>query len=102
VGDGEADGDRAVVAEAPTPVGCAALAVDVAAAVAVDTAPVLAAALAEAAAIAAFLADTAVMLEKSREAAKATPTINVMMGVGIFILRGTQRGPREVQIFLRT
>ena len=78
VGDGEADGDCAMVAAA---VGCAALAV--------DAAPAVAAALAEAAASAAFLADTAVMLETSREAARATPTINVMTGVGIFMLRGT-------------
>jgi hypothetical protein len=88
LGDGEADDECAVVAEAPAAVGCAD---------AVATDPALAAALAEAAASAAFFADTALMLETSRDTARATPTINVMIGVGIFMPRGTRRGPRGVQ-----
>jgi len=91
VGDGEADGDSALVAEADAAVGGATLAVGAATAVA--------AALEEAAASAAFLADTAVMLEKSKETARARPTINVITGVGIFMSRGTQAGPRRFNAF---
>jgi hypothetical protein len=102
VGDGEADDDRAVVEEATVAVGRAAAFVDAAAAVPAVVAAAAAAALAEAAEAAAFLADTAVMLAKSKEAARATPTINVMTGVGIFMPRGTQRGHPGVQRFRRT
>ena len=98
MGDGEADGDRAVVAEAPAAVGCAAAVVDAAP----PWPQARAAALAEAAASAAFLADTAVMSAKSKETARATPTINVMTGVAIFMPRGTQRGHPGVQRFRRT
>ena len=59
----------------------------------------LAAALAEAAARADFLADTADMLAISSTTARATPTSNVMIGVLIFMTRGTQHGPRKVQPF---
>ena len=71
-GDGEADdGDGAALGEDAADVG--------------ETALVVAAALADAWASAAFLALTAVMLEKNRDAARATPTINVMTGVGILM-----------------
>jgi hypothetical protein len=43
------------------------------------------------------LALTAVMLEKNSDAARATPTINVMTGVGILMSRGTAHGTRTVQ-----
>jgi hypothetical protein len=103
VGDGEADGDRAVVEEATVAVGRAAAFVDAAAAVpAVVAAAAALAEAAEAAEAAAFLADTAVMLAKSKDAARATPTINVMTGVGIFMPRGTQRGHPGVQRSRRT
>jgi hypothetical protein len=97
----DADGDGpvlevAVLAEAPAAVGCALAAL-------VEAAdPGFAAALAEAAASAAFLADTAVMSSKSKDRASAKPTINVMTGVAILMPRGTQRGPRGVQRFRRT
>jgi len=86
---------EAVLAEAPAAVGFV-LAV---AALPEATAPALARA---AWASAAFLADTADMLEIKSDAARAAPTINVMMGVAIFMLRGTQRRPLWVQRFRRT
>jgi hypothetical protein len=99
------DGEAAALAEAPPAVGVplaeAAAAVGLVLAVAVlpeATAP----ALARAWASAAFLADTADMLETKSDAARAAPTINVMMGVAIFMLRGTQRRPLWVQRFRRT
>jgi hypothetical protein len=90
VGDAVAEDDCAPAGEA------AALAVAAALAAAA------ALALAAAAARSAFLVDTAVMSEKSREAARATPTIRVMIGVEIFMPGGTQHGPWRVQRFSRT
>jgi hypothetical protein len=89
LGDGDAAGDDAAAAEAPA-VGCAAPAV---------AALVSAAALAEARACAVFSPDTALMLETSRETARARPTISVITGVGIFMPRGTQHDPQVVQRF---
>ncbi len=88
VGDGEADGECAAVAEA---------AVDGPALAVPAGAPAVAAALAEAAASAAFLADTAVVSSKNNERARAKPTINVMTGVAIFTPRGTHQSHRMVQ-----
>jgi hypothetical protein len=90
--DGEADDELVAVADAPVlAVAVAVLAVAGAAVLA----PVPVAALA-------FSPDTAAMSEKSREAAKAKPTISVMTGVGIFMPRGTQHRPPEVQRLRRT
>ncbi|HXT94605.1 MAG TPA: hypothetical protein VN714_35680 [Trebonia sp.] len=84
-----ADGDADALAGAdPVAVGDATLVV--AAGLAVAT-------LADAWASAAFLALTAVMLEKNRDAARATPTINVMTGVGILMHPCTEHSPWTVQ-----
>ncbi len=88
---GEGDAEDAAAAEAPAdgPV--------LAGPVLAGTVTVLAAALADAWARAAFSPDTALMLETSRETARAKPTISVITGVGIFMPRGTQPGPLTVQ-----
>jgi hypothetical protein len=84
--DADADGE-------PLAAGLDAAALDVTAGAEV------AAALADAAARAAFLADTADMLAISSTTARATPTSNVMIGVLIFMPRGTQHGLLKVQPF---
>lgn len=92
--DGDADADAAADAD------CEALVAALGAEeLDVTAGAALAAALAEAAARAAFLADTADMLEISSTTARATPTSNVMIGVLIFMHRGTQHGPLTVQPF---
>jgi hypothetical protein len=48
-----------------------------------------------------FFADTTCMSVKRKDAARAAPTINVMMGVAIFMTRGTQHSPVRVQRFRR-
>jgi hypothetical protein len=103
VDDGDADSDAAAVAVgAAVPVAEAAALAGTAAAVlaeAVLAEAVLAEAVLAEEASAAFLADTADMLEMSSEAARATPTISVRTGVGIFMPGGTQRAARAVQRF---